>query len=133
MRRPLGETPPHPQQEEGAVGILVAGGVFALSSFLPFLQTALEERLQRPAGGLDRGVLSAVLAAASGVIEVREIEAGHVLGTNPVKKRHEVGGVALGEGEAHPYLEAARHGAAHGPCAGGERPHVTAKTVVRGL
>jgi len=62
VRRPLGETPPHPQQEEGAVGILVAGGVFALSSFLPFLQTALEERLQRPAGGLDRGVLSAVLA-----------------------------------------------------------------------
>lgn len=91
MRRPLrGNAAAPTQQEEGAVGILVAGGVFALSSFLPFLQTALEERLQRPAGGLDRGVLSAVLAAASGVIEVREIEAGHVLGTNPVKRHEEV-------------------------------------------
>ena len=74
VRLAFGKVPPHPEQQVDAVGIVVAGDELLGQAALLIVPAGVEQQVHRLARGLEMRVVLAVLVAAPGVVEVREVE-----------------------------------------------------------
>ena len=96
----------HEVAQVDGVGVVVAGDVLPGPAGAQVVQAALEQQVQGPAGAIVGGVAPTVAVAPAGVIQVGQVELVDALGVHQLQQAGKVGGVLLGQGEAHSHLDA---------------------------
>ena len=128
--RPLRQVLAHPLQQVHRVGIVVAGHVLAREALARVAPGGLEQQVERLARGLEMRILGAVDVAATGVVEVREVELFGAFVVHQRQQRGQLVGVESGHRVAQSDLDAAPVQQAHPFQAAVEGPVPAAKAVV---
>ncbi|MNQ96354.1 hypothetical protein D3C85_1119540 [compost metagenome] len=102
----LGIVPRRPLQQVDAVGVVIAGDEFLGRAGTQVGKTGLDQQLHRPARARVAGVAVAMLVAAPGVVEVREVELVDAFVAHQLQQCRQIVGVVLGHGVAHADLHA---------------------------
>ena len=106
-RHRMGHVTFGPLQQVDRVRIVIAGDDLHLASRLRPAPGALDHHVHGLPRGLPGRIGAAVLVAAAGIDQVREIEFREAFALDEVEQARQLGGVVLGHGEADADLDAA--------------------------